>query len=205
MNFDFYRFESTLAVLLMLDVLQIAAAWYDRHLTQAELKEDGIYNSWSAMEHGGLWADILVIPFMVAYVVGKYELDPLSARGFCSLAGIIVFVRVALELYRRKGITFEDWGDHCIHDKKIFPAGWLHGLFAVMAIWVMLQVYLGWTTPPVSKTDLLIFSGLLTPLFVLMIVKLSDRWVFDVFAKKQIAISIIGLWIITGIRLALMG
>ncbi len=150
------------------------------------------------MEHGGMWADVFVISPIVAYAASKYKFDVSFPWGLGLLAASIVIVLGMIEIYRRAGITMPD---HCTHNGETVLAGWIHGLFAVAAIWVCLEIYLGLSTPIVSKQDIVIFSILLTPFFYLGVAKLSARWVFSTQDKYQVAIMTALVWFVAVIRL----
>jgi hypothetical protein len=59
---------------IVLVVIQGACAYFDGYLTQAQMHAQGVLNGYSFMEHGGMWADVLVISPLVAYIATKYEL-----------------------------------------------------------------------------------------------------------------------------------
>ncbi|MDO8482131.1 MAG: hypothetical protein Q7S75_03565 [bacterium] len=195
---DWKLFWQILAGGIALVVIQGIASWVDHRFSQAQLVAYGITNSWSFKEHGGMWADIFIISPIVAYAISNYRLEYSSIRGLVSFVVTTLVVLALIESYRRGGIKF---GDHCTHDGKTVFAGWIHGIFAVAAIWVCAQIYLGWTTPSVSKVEIVFLSIVLTPFFYLGVAKFSELWVFDSFAKWQVASLTIGLWLIAGIRL----
>ena len=195
---DWKTFWTTLAIGIALVVAQGIASHFDNRFSQRELDAAGITNSWSFLQHGGMWADVFIISPIVAYALSKYQLDLHTLWGIGTAILSALFVLAALEFYRRMGIVM---GDHCTHDGKTVLAGWIHGLFFFSAIWVCLEIYLGLTTPVVSKQDILIFSTLLTPFFYLGVKKFSDAWVFSTQDKWQVAALTLGVWVIAAIRL----
>lgn len=194
---DWKLFNTILLVGIGLVLIQGLFAFFDRYLWQEQMRERGITNGWSFMEHGGMWADVFVISPLVAYAASKYQLD-FSWRGLLALAGSLIVVLALVEVYRRGAIATPEAHTH---DGKTTPAGWIHALFALAAIWVCVQIYLGWTTPMVSKWDIVVFSLILTPFFFLGVVKFSERWTFDPGAKWQVAAGIAAVWVITALHL----
>jgi hypothetical protein len=92
-------------------------------------------------------------------------------------------------------------GDHCTHNGRTTIAGWIHAVYAALAIWVLFEVYSGLTVPIVSKNDLIVTSLVLTPFFYLGVAKFNDRWVFEPGAQIQVAVSIAVVWTVTLFRL----
>ena len=145
-----------------------------------------------------MWADVFIISPIVAYALSNYRLDTTSWWGMGTLVASAAIVLVMVEAYRRMGIIM---GDHCTHNGRTVPAGWIHALFAFAAIWVCLEVYLGLTTPVVSKPDIVIFSLLLTPFWYLGVAKFSERWIFSTQDKWQVTGGIIAIWVVAAVRL----
>ena len=191
-------FWPVLGIGLGLVALQGVASWLDGRWSRAQLRSRGITNSYSFWEHGGMWVDVFIITPLVAYAVSKYELDCSSVPGVVALFASGAVTLVLIEMYRRGGIAM---GDHCTHDGKTTLAGWIHGLFAFLAIGVCVEIYLGLTTPVVSKQDVIVFSTLLTPFFYLGVAKWSERWVFGTAEKWQVAAGIILVWIAAAVRI----
>jgi hypothetical protein len=182
---------------VLLVVLQGIASWKDGYFSQLQLYSRAKRNSWAFIEHGGMWSDVFVISPIVAFAVSKYQLHYFSTWGLVILFVAIVLSLAMGELYKAGGaITPEAH----THDGKTTVAGWIHGIFAVAAIWIVSMVYIGLTTPAVSKTDIIVFSILLTPFSYLGSAKFNKRWKFDKFAKRQCAVVLIAIWAITFLR-----
>ena len=79
MNFE--HLECALIVGWALVVMQLVTASLDHHMTRRELFSHDNFTDWSAMEHGGLWVDALIIVPLVSYAVSKYGFDLFSSRG----------------------------------------------------------------------------------------------------------------------------
>ena len=194
---DWKLFWMILVLGVALVIIQGVSSWFDGYFTQAQMRSRGITNGWAFIEHGGMWADVFVISPIVAYAVSNYKLDYFSKWGLLILA-IAVVVSLAMGyMYQKNGVATPEAHTH---DGITTFAGWIHGLFAVAAIWIVAMVFLNLTTPSVSRTDIIVFSLLLTPFFYLGVAKFSERWTFDPNAKWQVAIEIVGLWLLTGVR-----
>lgn len=191
-------FWGVLCVGILIVALQGICSWIDRHFSQRQLDEDGNTKDYSFLQHGGMWSDVFDISPIVAFVVSAYTLDLKSWLGIGTFVGSFAFTLAALEFYRRMGTVA---GDHCTHDGRTKPAGWIHGAFFWIGIWVCLEVYLGLTTPVVSKQHLVIISILLTPFFYLGVAKFTPRWKFSTQDKWQVGILTAAIWVITVIRL----
>jgi len=82
-------------------------------------------------------------------------------------------------------------------------AGWIHGLYAVIALWIIALVYL--TVPHVPKADLIKMSIALTPFFFIGVVKWNMRWFTNLPNDKMAIIQSIGgpaiVWTVTMVRI----
>ena len=186
---------------ILLVVLQGFASWKDGYFSQWQMYSRRIRNGWAFIEHGGMWSDVFVVSPIVAFAISKYQLHYFAKSGL-----VILFVSVSLslamgELYKAGGAIIPEAHTH---DGKTTLAGWIHGMFAVVAIWTVAVVYLNLTTPTVSRTDMIIFSVLLTPFFFLGSVKFSRKWKFDRIAKLQTFIGIAVVWTATCLRMWLV-
>ncbi len=183
---------------VVLVFVQGISSWFDGYLTQAYMRSHGVTNGWSFMEHGGMWSDVFIISPVVAYIVSKYDVEYFSQWGLIIL-GVALVVSLAMgAMYQKNGITIPEAHTH---DGTTTLAGWIHGLFAVAAIWTCALFYLNLVSPSVLKFDVLVISLLLTPFFFLGVVKFSDRWTFDTIAQWQVAFETAGLWAIASYRL----
>jgi hypothetical protein len=196
--------EIVLFVEAILLFLQAAFAEGDGYLKYSDLKRRGIVNAYSLMEHGGYWADIFIISPVVAYITGRYEL------AYTSWYSIATFV-VACAVIGGAGYGYGKHGekkkpdvmlpDSYVHEQKTSLAGWVHLIFAVAVCYVIVMFYLTPITPAASRWDMLIISSLLTPFCFLGVCKFTRRWKFSPFAMKQVAIQLVGLWLVTAWRL----
>lgn len=195
---DWTLFCTTLAVGVGLVAVQGICSAFDHRFSSAQMNHYRIERCWSFLQHGGMWADVLIISPIVAFVLGSYRLDYTSWWGIGTYVFSLVLTLVMVEFYRRMGIA---WGDHCTHDGKTKPAGWVHAAFAFAAIWILLEVFLGLTTPVVSNVHLVIIAIWMTPFFYLGVKKFHHSWVMSTQDKRQIAALTIGMWVIVLIRI----
>ncbi len=57
---------------LFLVCVQGATSWMDGYLSQKQMKKElGIYDGWSFLQHGGMWADVFIVSPLVAYILGR--------------------------------------------------------------------------------------------------------------------------------------
>src|SRR5262245_46437105 len=108
---------------------QGALSWVDGFLTQSQMRARGMTNGWSFLEHGGIWADLLLVSPVVAYVIANYRLAYFSQSGLLMLGGTISLAVIMGRRYVQTGITVPEAHTH---SGRTTPAGWLHGVYAVL-------------------------------------------------------------------------
>lgn len=195
---DWKLFWAILGSGIALVFIQGLASWFDGYLTQAQLAARGI-TGWSFMEHGGMWADVFIISPLVAYFVSNYQLPYFSKWGLVILAVAVVFSLGMGYLYQQGGMVTPEAHTH---DGTTTVAGWIHGVYAVAAIWICAMVYIpGLASPPISKADIIGLSMLLIPFFYSGVAKFSERWVFETPAQWQVGASTAIIWAITIARI----
>lgn len=198
MSFDWDIFFPVLSVGVALVALQAFFAEADGHFSQPQMERQGITDRWSFLQHGGMWADVFIISPLVAYDAAKYTFDFTSRWGIGLGVATFVVVLALVEVYRRAGIIKSEAHTH---DGKTTVAGWIHALYAGAAIFVYGQIYLGLTTPVVTRFDLILHTLILTPFFYLGAKKFSPEWKFDKGAKIQVFGGTLVVWILTLVRL----
>lgn len=191
-------FWATLVVGIAFVVVQGITSYFDGYFSKAQLYSRGIV-AWSFLEHGGMWADVFIISPIVAHALSKYQLNYSAHWGTATFMVSIVVVLGLVEFYRRMGMRM---GDHCTHDGVTTIAGWIHAAYAFAAVFVLLQIFLGLTTPVVSKGDIVIFATLLTPLFYLGVAKFGSDWGPSTQDKWQVAALTVGVWVLAAVRIA---
>src|SRR5262245_36825061 len=142
------RFALVLALGLATVAAQGIASWFDGYLTQAQMQAQGVTNGWSFLEHGGMWADALIISPILAYILAKYTLRYMTSEGAAIFVAALLATMALGYLYQQSGLHTPEAHTH---DGKTTLAGILHGVFATFAIWTFALVYLKLSTPAVSK------------------------------------------------------
>lgn len=175
------------------------AAWVDGFLTQAQVSARGIANGWSFVEHGGMWADALLIAPLLGFVLGSWKVHYASRTGLVTFVAALFACIIFGYIYQENGVVAPE--AHA-HDGQTTVAGLIHGVFAIFALWTLCLVYLGATTPDVSLRPLVFISCALTPFCFLGVMKLSARWTFDRTAAIQVAAELALIWGATVFRFA---
>ena len=189
---------SVLSIGIALVFLQGVLSYCDGNFTQSQMRAEGVRNGYSFLQHGGMWADVLVISPMVAYLTAHDRFGYTTRWGLIMLVTALAITIGSAPIYNKIGLS------HPVahtHDGHTTPAGYIHGMFAVVALWIAGMFYFTSLDPPASTRDILVVSGLLTPFFFLGIVDFSRDWEFMSGAKIQLAVSIVILWIITGMKI----
>jgi hypothetical protein len=191
-------FAAVYAAAIVLVGAQAVAAHYDGWLSQAQMAKHG-HAGWSFWEHGGMWADVTVIPIVVGYIVSKYELEYFSGRSVALLAvSLLVCVYLVVEVYQKVGITQPEAHTH---DNTTPVAGWIHAGFAVAVMWILFLITFGLTKQPISSMDLFLVGVVMTPFFYLGVTKFNSAWVFETGAKVQVYAGTSLLWAVVLFRI----
>lgn len=200
---DWNVFFSLLAAGIWLVVIQGIFAWIDWYLTQEQLHARGVTSGWSFLQHGGMWADLFIISPIVAYTASRYELQYFDPGALFLLASAIMLTLIMGVIYQRNGMITPEAHTH---DGKTTIAGWIHGFFAVVAIWICGMLFFGMTKSPVSHYDLIAMAVLLTLFFDLGVRKFSvpaygRNWFYDTPTRLQVLFEIAALWAVTFARI----
>ncbi|HET8575224.1 MAG TPA: hypothetical protein VFM02_03595, partial [Candidatus Paceibacterota bacterium] len=167
---------------IALVILQGFFAYRDGYFTQRQMRcTHGIVSGWAFIEHGGMWADVFIVSPLVAFIVSRYDFNYTAWYSWVLLIADIALSIFAGRAYAEAG---KKTPEAHTHHGKTTVAGWIHGFFAVVGIWIVALFFLTPARPPVSVTDLLIVAGILTPFFVLGIMKFNRRW-FQNFANDK--------------------
>ena len=185
-----------LAFLNLLVILQGIFSYLDGYLTQRQLKRNGVVG-YSFLEHGGMWGDFFLTSPAVAMVGTKYAYSYWSARGLLYLCISTVFTFAMGYAYNNIDLKPEAH----THHGKTTAAGWVHGLYAAVTLWVFMMFYLSpIATPKVSVLDTMLVSFSVSALFVLGIKKFNPAWCFIWRDYIQIGISWTIVWGVTAYR-----
>src|SRR5882672_944348 len=109
-------------------VVQGFFTYIDGYFTQAQMVAEGIMNGYSFMQHGGMWADVFVIPMLVSYIVKNYKLPYESITSLIILGiSICVWVWAASQWSR---LALQRPEAHT-HDGRTTIAGWIHLCYGI--------------------------------------------------------------------------
>ena len=172
---------------------QAIAAWHDGFFTRAQLHTRGSAHGWSFLEHGGMWADTLIVSPVVAYIVATHNFI-YDWRSAFVLGVFICIASILGYLYVVSGRAIPQ--PHA-HDNKTTFAGWVHNVYTVLAMWTVAMLYSNLVTPKMSATEAVILSTLLTLFFILGVVKFSRRWRISTGEVLQVASEVVILWVVT--------
>lgn len=191
-------FLTILLIGIFLVLVQGFLAWQDGYFTQAQMQAHGVATGYSFMEHGGMWSDVFIISPLVAYLVTRYRFAYTAWWSWLILVIAVAATVPANMAYNKIGLRFPVAHNH---DGHITRTGWIHVLFGIAVMWIVLMFYFTPLHPPASAHDIVGVSLILTPFFFLGMVDFNRRWVFLKEAKITLAISILSLWAITIARL----
>ena len=185
----------TLGVSLV--ILQFIAAYFDGWFCQSQMRSLG-NRGFAIVEHGGMWADILVVSPTLAFVVSRYHLNYLSWWSLCILVAIVIFTFWSLKHYESVGKIISEAHTH--HGKTTF-AGWIHGFYAAPAMWVFVLFLLTPVEPTASVRGLLLVALTLTVLFPLGLIKFNREWKWESSHSWQTGIELVVVWSVTIFRI----
>ena len=181
---------------LALVALQGWLSFNDGYLTRDQMLARGISYGYPFTEHGGMTADVFIISPLVAYLVSHYRL-PYASIG--SLLAFVISLATVLSLGKMYASNSYGTPEAHVHQGRTTPAGWVHGLFALLGLWVCVLFYT--ITPHVEGRELIGVSAVLTIFFPLGAMKFAHRWKWDASSVTQVAIGVSVLWMATAIRI----
>ena len=175
-------------------ITQAIASFCDGYLYQSQMNALGIYG-WAFIEHGGMWADFLIISPVVAFIVSEYPLPYLSTRSFVIIGLIIAVAIFAGNQYRQMGAMIPEAGSH---DGYTTIAGWIHGLYALISAWIIVLFLVSPFTLNIQRSDLVIIAALLSVWAVIGVIKFNPRWAWDHVSIRQVLVEVSVIWVTTG-------
>lgn len=183
-------------------LLQGICSYTDGYFTEGQMfRRHGIENGWSFMQHGGMWSDVFIITPVVAFVLAKYDLHFTSPSSLGLLGISVVITLLMLHVYSQGGLKNPEAHTH---QGTTTAAGWIHAVFAIVAMWIIIRFYATPLSPMPNVQDILIVSCALTPFFLLGVVKFTNRWTFESGAMIQVLVLTAVVWIAAGVRLWLL-
>ena len=177
---------------LFLIALQGFCAYSDGFFIPSQLPHNGRTHAFSLIEHGGWWADIFIIAPLTAHLVSGYHLVFASWLGFSSLVISTSATLLAGLFYGRSG------NEAYVHDRKTTAAGWIHGLFAMMVIWVCILFF--FKQPAPHAKDLVRIGVVLSVFLPLGTVKFNRAWRFKLADAVQVGVLSVLMWAVIAIR-----
>ena len=165
----FSTFDIKVIALALIGVgIQGFFSWKDGWLYQDQLPFGK--TGFTFWQHGGMWSDVTLIPYIVAYIGDHYELPCVSWLSAGCLAAAAIAWLVLLEQYRGAGFLRPEAHTHYGHTTV---AGWIHYVFAVTVTWYILLVVFGVPDRQISLSDVLHLGITLTLFFPL------GQWKFN--------------------------
>lgn len=158
----------------MIVFIEGACAYHDGFLTQGQIAYHHHFpKAWSFMEHAGMWCDLFLVSPLVAMIISKYELAYSSWQSIVFIALSIAITLYFNHMYNTKWLIVPEAGRH---DGAVTTMGKIHGLYAVVTMWIIFLFYFCPVTPEITKSDLLKVFGALLILFFVGITKFSTKW-----------------------------
>lgn len=184
-------------------IVQVFQADADNFLRRYQMnRREGLSPEagYSLMEHGGWWADLLLITPLAAYIVNRYDLQYASLR---SILFMIISVAVAQKFGRIYSRASHFTPEAHVHWGETTPAGRTHGLYAILAMWIIGLFYFAPLATRIAPADLYLVSAILTPFFFVGAAKWNYRWFAGLKNDKMgILQSIVGPLVVWGVAIA---
>lgn len=180
---------------LALVLVQALLAYRDGYFSQKQLRAKGLHAG-SFSEHGGMWADVFIISPTVAFILSRYHLPYRSFGGMALLVAMASVTGLLLWQYQNAGR--ESPGVHA-RDGRTTLAGWVHGAYALLALWVLGMFYLLPLQPHASTKHILAVTCALTPFFYLGAV--TQGWQLARKDYPQVIVLTIGVWVMATIKI----
>jgi|GEM_PF-1196471 len=191
------KFWTIIAVGAAFAVIQGICAYFDGYFTQAQIgKVHEISNAYAFIEHGGMWSDFFIVTPIVAYIISGYRLPYISVPGFLLFVVTLIVCIAAGNMYQDMGKILPEAHTHFGHTPL---AGWIHGLYAIAAIWICAMFYLTHVEPQPAY-DMIAISIGLTIHTVLGVIKFNPNWSWSTEAIIQVAVFIALIWVMTAYR-----
>jgi hypothetical protein len=191
----------TLTVIMAVSVLivfaQAVAAENDGYFSRAQMEALG-HKGYSFLQHGGMWADVTIIPFTIGWIVSHYHFNYIAWYSWLAF-GAAAFVTLGVAMMYQKGSV--NTPEAHAHDGKTTIAGWIHVLYAMVAMWIYFLFYFTPATPRVIPRDLILISIFMTPFFYLGVKKFNPSWKMTKQDKIQVIAMPAVIWVVAIIRI----
>lgn len=171
--------------------LQAVASSRDGYFSERQMFQQGT-RGYSFLQHGGMWADFLIITPLIAYLVGKYNFSYLSTWSLGIIyVSFVLWLSLAIFLYAPMG---KNSPEAHTHDGKTTVAGGIHIVYATLASWIIAMVYIpNMSEPHLLGRDIIITSGALIPWIFVGVMKFTPQWRFNSSSIAQVYIGILGI------------
>lgn len=192
-----WKFWFVLGGMWFLILLQGIAAYRDGFFTHRQMKSvhhiDKKHGD-SFLDHGGMWSDIFIVSPLVAYIINKYVFayDSRLSLGVLFIA-FVLWTVLALVVYAPSGMKRPE---AYTRNGRVTDAGWAHVLYVAVATWIITMAYAGAMTPTISNMDIGIISFVLSIWAYFGVMKFNSHWSFDKWARVQVLVEVIGLWVL---------
>lgn len=153
-------------------------------------------------EHGGMWVDIFVTTPLLAFVMATYRLPYFSLSGLIELTIAVVVTIVLIKVWQSFGHLYPEAHAHDPirpGDPQLPIAGWIHGFYMAMAIWIFVMYYT--IASPKPGFDMAFVAAGLTVVLTVGVMKFNPSWHWDRGAIIQVAILCSAVWTVTGWKL----
>lgn len=182
----------------VLVLIQGLSSFLDGFITQSQMIDRGVMNGYSFMEHGGMWADFLIITPTVAFIVNEYQLPYASTRSMVILA--VATVGLVLAAYQWQQLAAFTPEAHA-HNGYTTVAGYIHLIYAIISMWIIVLFLISPYWLNVQKHHLIIIAVLLSIWAILGVMKFSPRWTCENGIKIQVAVEVFIIWVATAGRI----
>ena len=179
-------------------LLQGLLAYFDGYLTQKQMARCGILYGYSFMEHAGMWADMLVINFLIAYLAAKYKFNYISLPSLIYLIIISVAWSLLTISYAKAGAIMPE--AH-VHNGHVTGAGWVHLIYAIGMTYFVVMFYFTPVAPHAYKFDVVLIAIMLTIFFPVGVYKISSHWKITSGMLWQVGIEVAATWLIAILKI----
>jgi len=167
-------FFSVLFFAELLVLLQGWLSWKMGYLTATQLRKKGIVGR-AFIRHGGMWADFFLMSPLVAYIVSRYDI------GWCALSFGLLVASMTIcmllgGLFAGQSVKMPE--AHAINGEMTM-VGLIHGVYAVLALWVILLFYIKVPMSESTCADLPIVTTGATLTVIFGVRKFYRDWRFE--------------------------
>lgn len=148
------------------------------------------------MDHGEMWADLLLISPLTAYLVCKYQIPHIHIiTSLWIFTGVLIaWTTLTLFVFAPAGANTPEAHAHGGH---VSLTGWIHVLYASLSTLVIVTVYIPhFVSPATSNTDIWIVTVILSVWAFFGVKKFNTHWKWGGNEILQVSSMIVGLFAI---------